>query len=105
PTAGGRNLNHMTQRSRWGPVSRGPLSLTAAAILPRESRNRDSPLQFEKLVGQDGILRTDCQSVLSSSPHTRRADAIGPQDSILPHNGAISASTDASPYPRSGRET
>src|SRR5712692_4552476 len=48
PTAGGRNLNHMTQRYRRGPLGRGPLSLTATAILLREDRNRDSPLQFER---------------------------------------------------------
>ena len=46
PTAGGRNLNHMTQRLRRGPLGRGPLSLTATAILLREDRNRDSLLQF-----------------------------------------------------------
>src|SRR5882762_8187931 len=46
PTAGGRNLNHMIQRYRRGPLGRGPLSLTATAILLREDRNRDSPLQF-----------------------------------------------------------
>src|SRR5258708_4634527 len=48
PTAGGRNLNHMIQRCRRGPLGRGPLSLTATAILLREDRNRDSPLQFER---------------------------------------------------------
>src|SRR6266851_6226056 len=45
PTAGGRNLNHMIQRCRRGPLGRGPLSLTATAILLREDRNRDSPLR------------------------------------------------------------
>jgi len=27
PTAGGRNLNHMGQRCRRGPLGRGPLSV------------------------------------------------------------------------------
>ena len=48
PSAGGRNLNHMFQRCRRGPLGRGPLSLTATAILLREDRNRDSLLQFAK---------------------------------------------------------
>src|SRR5262249_44189149 len=49
PTAGGRNLNHMGQRCRRGPLGRGPLSLAATAILLREDRNRDSLLQFKAL--------------------------------------------------------
>src|SRR5947208_3508004 len=36
----------MIQRCRRGPLGRGPLSLTATAILLRENRNRDSLLQF-----------------------------------------------------------
>src|SRR5262249_55737781 len=33
-----------------GGLCRGPLSLTATAILLREDRNRDSPLQFERCI-------------------------------------------------------
>src|SRR5258708_39503388 len=66
----------MIQRCRRGHLGRGPLSLTATAILLREDRNRDSPLQFEAL--QQRVGRT-FQRALSSLYSARHAN-----DGVLP---------------------
>jgi hypothetical protein len=119
PTAGGRNLNHMSQRCRRGPLGRGPLSLTATAILLRENRNRDSLLQFEALQhpASPGTARAASRRVVSyrnSVPRWRalpapsepdpRANLLAaryPQRSSARRRRSIHSRRVPSPIPRS----
>jgi len=87
-----RQLGHSDSRGLPGSAHPG-WACPKIALWPKPLSLVDKRLVFSTpieddlvlIVGQDGILRTDCQSVLGSGAHARRADAIGPQDAILPH--------------------